>query len=409
MTRGSGYFGVAALDALTREVARAPLPPVDWDRVEQGLLAAVSAAERHLPAVTKTVARPRFVASPMSIALAAAAAVAVVQAIPGDDGSLTPVEHRTVATSAPDPLAVAPVPVREDQPGSDRLQSGAVAETGADPLRYESRGAVTFTVAPASRVKMVSETTAAAASPSVTVALLEGSIHAEVIPHPEGEVFAVEVGKTRVAAHGTSFTVTRVGDRAIVEITHGSVAVGPAGHPGSTHGWLLVGPDKASFSLDGAIDATWLTAPTEVGSEPVAVSTAVASSPPIATAESEAERTSRTARRADPPRSRARVAKANNEPAVVDALDQQRAVSAILSRLGACYDRQVASFDVRFSIRSSLTLTIAPNGTVREGLFDPPLSPTLMECARDAIAATRFPQESSTTVVRVPVELQPSR
>jgi hypothetical protein len=88
--------------------------------------------------------------------------------------------------------------------------------------------------------------------------------------------------------------------------------------------------------------------------------------------------------------------------------DRQRpAMAAILARINACYERQVASFGVRFSIKSSLTLTVLPNGTVREGLFDPPLSPTLMACAREAIVEARFPQDSATVVLRVPVVLSP--
>ena len=47
-----------------------------------------------------------------------------------------------------------------------------------------------------------------------------------------GRSFAVEVGRTRVAVHGTSFTVSREGDRVTVEVAHGSVAVGPDWSPG---------------------------------------------------------------------------------------------------------------------------------------------------------------------------------
>jgi hypothetical protein len=65
----------------------------------------------------------------------------------------------------------------------------------------------------------------------------------------------------------------------------------------------------------------------------------------------------------------------------------------------------VSSFGVRFSIRSSLTLAILPNGAIREGVFDPPLSPTLMNCARDAITQARFPSAASVRQIRVPVNL----
>jgi hypothetical protein len=54
---------------------------------------------------------------------------------------------------------------------------------------------------------------------------------------------------------------------------------------------------------------------------------------------------------------------------------------------------------------SSLSLSILPNGSVREGLFTPPLSPTLMNCARDAITSARFPAGDSVREVHVPVHL----
>ena len=83
------------------------------------------------------------------------------------------------------------------------------------------------------------------------------------------------------------------------------------------------------------------------------------------------------------------------------------AAAAILKGIEACYERQVSSLGVRFSIESSLTLTVLPAGTVREGVFNPPLSPTLMTCARAAISSARFPHGESVTQIRVPVRLSP--
>jgi hypothetical protein len=61
------------------------------------------------------------------------------------------------------------------------------------------------------------------------------------------------------------------------------------------------------------------------------------------------------------------------------------------------------SSGAHFSIRSSLTLAVLPNGLVREGVFDPPLSPTLMACAREAVAAARFTRHDRVREIRVPV------
>jgi hypothetical protein len=71
----------------------------------------------------------------------------------------------------------------------------------------------------------------------------------------------------------------------------------------------------------------------------------------------------------------------------------------------SCYERQVSSFGVSFSVRSSLTLSILPSGAIREGVFNPPLSPTLMACASEAIMSARFAAGESVRQVRVPVNL----
>jgi len=423
---GSGYYGVGALDALAREAARAPLPDLDWDRVERGVFARIDHSEpQKVASVARRVA-PNRTGSVWSIALAAAAAVAVTRLVPHDEGRASHVPPvLTARTDTPSPATLA-----------GPLKRGEVAEAGLEPLRYESRGNVTFTLAPASRVRVLSDGSslevsprspvrsapAGASSGAMTVALLEGSLHAEVVPHSQGEVFAVEVGQTRIAAHGTSFTVSRHDDRVLVEVVHGSVAVGPAGHPGATHGWLLVGPDKASFSLDGGQEASWMNEPSvlssdDPGKSPTGDGASDVAAPEATGVARASEPTDRLEAFAPSPHRPRAAASGRRRDAMrpgaegtntVEGVERQKpAIAGILNRLTACYERQVASFGVRFSIKSSLTLTVAPNGTVREGVFDPPLSPTLMACASDAIAAARFPQDNATVVVRVPLVLSP--
>jgi hypothetical protein len=60
-------------------------------------------------------------------------------------------------------------------------------------------------------------------------------------------------------------------------------------------------------------------------------------------------------------------------------------------------------------VESSLKLTILPDGAVREGVFDPPLSPMLMSCASEAIGRVRFPGGAAMYRVDVPVRLSPGR
>ena len=199
----------------------------------------------------------------------------------------------------------------------------------------------------------------------------------------------------------------------MVEIDHGSVAVGPVGHPGSTQGWLLVGPDRALFSLDGAREARWLGPPPPppakvVATEAPAASPALAtgSPPPSHMAMSEPIAAPRpTAVVAPPPAPEPSDEKRAAPEAALPAEPQGDPTAAILSGLEACYERQVSSLGMRFTIESSLSLTVLPNGTVREGVFSPPLSPTLMSCAREAISAARFSRGESVRQVKVPIRL----
>jgi hypothetical protein len=303
------------------------------------------------------------------------------------------------------------------------LEVGQVAETDAHAAVYNRPGVVSFALAPNSRIEVVGNDLETARTGGITVALSRGSIHAEVTPRTEGEVFAVEVERTRIAVHGTSFTVTRDGDRVMVDVAHGSVAVGPVGHAGSTHGWLVVGPDRGTFSLDGGRQATWLPPVAEVALaavEPAVelATTAVVGAPAL--------RPKRAA--AIPPSSpradlAANAAKAEISAASVapktawgegapangrDAAEHEASeIAAIQRKLEACYEKQASAFGVRFSVESSLELTILPNGAIREGVFAPPLSPTLMTCADKAIGAAHFSGSDAVRKIHIPVQLSP--
>jgi hypothetical protein len=235
---------------------------------------------------------------------------------------------------------------------------------------------------------------------AITLDLLRGSVHAEVVHRDREEAFAVEVGTTRIAVHGTSFTVTREGDRAVVEVTHGSVAVGPAGHPGSTQGWLLVGPERASFSLDGGRDVRWL----EVANAPVAGARqarrigAAAGEPPRPSA-------SKLPVNASSSPGAFAASPSGTLPAGLSEAAYGPGTARIVASIAACHQRQVAAGGVDFSVESSLSFSIAPDGSIPEAVFSPPLSPTLMACAEEQIRKARFPRAAGPTRVHVPVEL----
>jgi len=413
--RASNDSRQRAVRALARDAAALALPPLDWDGIESKLLAQVVADAVTPPSVDGPATRPRVTAlqvgSPWAVAFAAAAAVALVAG-----SSFTTHERSSKETDRAASAAGA-----EGVQGitlGDTLKPGDTAVSKDRSLAYRKAGLVTFTLAPESSIEIVTNEKGGATPGPLTIALGRGSVHAEVTPRAEGEAFAIEVGRTRVAVHGTSFTVSREADRVTVEVTHGSVAVGPTGHPGATQGWLLVGPEHGTFSLDGAREAQWLGEPPAPGATSPVLTASGTASP-----SSEAKPPKAKSAAAPPsfghvgrvPADHAESNLATDEtptveaPEVVDtrspALWDKATTAAILRELEACYQRQSSSFGVSFSIRSSLRLSILPSGAIREGVFDPPLSPTLMTCAREAITSARFPKGESVRQIQVAVNL----
>jgi hypothetical protein len=272
---------------------------------------------------------------------------------------------------------------------------GDIVEADAQERELHYAGIADLVLAPHSRIEMIG-LDVIDGSQAITVALASGSVHAEVVPHPPGEAFAVEVEGTRVAVHGTGFTVTRNVDRVAVEVAHGSVVVGPTGHRGATQGFLLSGPGSGSFSLQGGVAASPVHAPAK-GSRPAA--SPVVSAPAVAGARDTSSAGPASAGGALELPSSADL----ETPARIAA--EQAVTRSILAGVEACYERQVSSSGITFTVESSLALTILPTGVVREGLFNPPLSPTLLNCARDAVVSARFPGASTVRRIDVPVRL----
>lgn len=411
--RSSDRAREKALAELTREAADAPMPELDWDRMESRILAATeiepASPTASRSAIKERVRRvPTFASTPWSIAVAAAAAAMLIYGTTAMRAPSTSRDVHAQLTSPEPPIA-----------GFTSLSVGEVVETGTSGVVYDRPGPVRLTLAPNSRASVVANDYREGPRGGISVALERGSIHAAVTQKSDGEIFAVEVEKTRIAAHGTAFRVTREADRVVVDITEGAVAIGPIGHRHATHGWLLSAPARAAFSLDGARQATWLEA-----APPVAIAAAEepASEPPSPVAVSSSTRAKRVAT-ASPPRSEPPVVSKNDnttsgapvhgstwgEGANVDGSDpieqEAAATAAILRKLAACYEKQVSADSVRFSVESSLSLTLAPNGAIREGVFTPPLSPTLMNCADKAVGEAHFPGGDSVREVRIPVRL----
>lgn len=280
------------------------------------------------------------------------------------------------------------------------LSAGDVLEANTTSLRFEQPGVVTWSIAPGSVARVVS---IGRAGIGQTIELIAGTLHAEVTPrHPsEGlvEAFAVEAVGTRIAVHGTAFSVTREADRVVVDVEHGAVAIGPVGHVGTTTGHLLVGPARAAFSLDGGRVARILPAvakPIPVAHPPPASALPQKEDRPAAARSDSNVDVRPLARRSPivpagahqpeataplPPEPGAAPPAPKTEPALLTAAN-------IRAHLARCfrqsYEANGSTVDV--SVTSTLRVDVAADGTVRAARFDPPLKPEFQACAGSAIA-----------------------
>ncbi|WP_437808239.1 FecR domain-containing protein [Sorangium sp. So ce1078] len=402
---------------------RAEEPPEPrWDAIERELFARI---ER--PAPVRRAAPPQR--SPLGRALAfAAAAAAIALAVLAAGRSAPPV----AATSAPPRVRdLADVPRAAgaaDDLDFRALRPGDSVESAAHAISFSDVGSVRWTLLPNSRAVVRA---VGAAGVGHVIALERGSVRADVVTRApeEGlvEAFAVEVDGTRVAVHGTLFTVTRLEGRVEVDVEHGTVAVGPAAYRGATTAHLLVGPSRGTFSLDGGREARLLQRPAPEDSapaaappeparppasprptagvrppsgaaaapavvahteEPVAPAVSAVAEPlatamaePLATAMAEPPATAM----AEPPPA------AEPAPAVAEPVPDAQATShppamtpaSVQSLLSSCFARESAGgrSSVRRSIVSTLRISVRPDGSVAAVRFDPPLRPALQACA----------------------------
>src|SRR5204862_6781864 len=83
--------------------------------------------------------------------------------------------------------------------------------------------------------------------PLVAVSLDQGALTASVVRSPRPESFAVRVEHTRVAVRGTAFRVVRLENSVRVEVSEGTVGVGPLAGPS----FDVTAPATATVTLDG--------------------------------------------------------------------------------------------------------------------------------------------------------------
>ena len=339
--------------------------------MEAELLSKVSleqtAARRHRP-------RPNAWGSLMVFAAAAAALVMVLASQGQEPSALKSVD-------APKLVDVSTLPAQQGEGELPTymvaaMQPQSVVESGEEPMRFGLPGVATWVLAPNSRV--IIDTVAMPHK----LTLEKGSVLAEVVPRQSSdeiiESFSITAGSTRVAVHGTVFSVTLSDDQVTVEVTRGAVTVGPAGHRGLTTGRLLVSPARAAFSLHNGQLAKTLSP-----SEPVAVADAqpaAAKAPsddasPAETAEEPVANAQGVAPRdSDQPSEVSDVEPAEPPAQPPLTADEARAlVAACLSSR----NKRSSSSDRLVTISSQVSVKVDGNGNVQTVRFNPPVKPSL--------------------------------
>ncbi len=389
-----------ALRVMIEELRAEATPELPWAEVERKLMLEV--AKRDAESKAREAAAPRS-AFLQTFAFAAAAALIALGVSTAGDGAAPAKEARI----EPVAVSIAQIQAAPGEPGAHdlaKVNAGDVIVTGEAKVTFRREGVVAFTLAPSSRITVRSAGDSRGVG--TMVELEQGAIHAEVTPRAasEGlvEAFAVEVARTRVAVHGTAFWVGRTESGLLVDVEHGTVAVGPAGNVGVTTGHILVGPARASFSLDGGRSARFL--PRDPAPRLVAVkpqdAVAVAPIPTALTAVDPQEATpaapgvhaalpAHVGVAQVPAPLAAQGAQEAPVSLVVPAAAAALSEAVIASRLRRCFEQAYAadsSSAVPMSVVSTLQLSLQADGSVKSAIFNPPLKPELMSCAGGAIS-----------------------
>jgi hypothetical protein len=305
------------LGEVTREAREDPTPEVDWEAIES-----------RLPMTRVETVPPRA----LNVRPWLYAAIGVVGA--GGLG-LRFAQHGRRATTARAPAAPFQAARTTPDLNGEELALGAHVSTSAFPLSVAHAGHARWTLGPQSGATLLTN------GELVTVRLDRGTLSARVTKSSSAEAFAVEAADLRVAAHGTEFAVTLGDDAVSVNLTEGSVLVGPRAEPGK--GELLSSPSAKRYTLgglpfDGAV-------PDAGSPEPAA-------------------------------------------PEQVSPASLATTTSAVLALAQRCFKARTAAGEgVRVTAQSTLTFRARPDGSLGRIDFEPPLSPSVQACISAGVSA----------------------
>jgi hypothetical protein len=395
----------SSLERLIREaredLGKQASTSVDWGKVDRGLFARIK-EENRAERAAGSGGRVAWTGGAMALSAAAVAALVVGRAS----------EHRSLEAAAAlaDDFAGTVASIEGDgellvdgkaaAPGLT-LRLGDVMEArGGARATFERPGKATFVLERGSRA------TVERVQGALVLALERGGVEAQVVPVPRGEAFAVDIGHSRVAVHGTHLRVARqveaTGSAAdarapnlvTVDLTEGVISVGEAPRIGSTSGTLVTAPAHAEFAADD-VQRTL-----RISHDPADVRTAIALGPPAQGRQSPPAPPTTPTTRAESgearPGSALAVSPRAESHAATSSLATQsssadpNAEAALAAAVRACLVERPSAANVTVSVTTTLHLGLRDDGSVRSARFDPPVAPDVNACAVQSIYKTRF-------------------
>ena len=347
-----------ALDRLILELRDEPSPEVDWQGAETRLMGALGREPQLAP--RSFLSRLRLPAAGLVAAVAVATILLARKPVPAP--------AKQVAK-----LSTAPL-------NGDQLALGTRLTAGNQPLLVEHRGRARWTLEPHATA-LVSES-----GEFLTVKLESGALSAAVVPNPKPETFAVEVGGTRVAVHGTAFRVERVGERVQVEVSEGTVAVEASGMR-SSPAFLLRRDSRGNFALDGHTGSVEGNASAVLADGGGRSHRTVLKRAPIA---SVAHASAPTAPSAKPEVSAEPIAAPQPLPVQPSISEIETGVSSAVELMNRCFHDETRGAGIKVSANTGLTVSVAPDGTIQSVTFAPPLAPAVEDCAVSGLRALTF-------------------
>ena len=382
---------------------------IDWSKVEKGLFGRIAAEQKAEREELKSGATPGWAVAAAGIAAAAAVALLVGKA--GESGALV------AASAAGDEAGVAGSIV-EIEGGGQLLVDGQRGLVGTavrlgDVL--EAHGA-RATIDRPGKVSLVleegSRATVTHVQGALMLALERGAMEAQVVPVASGEAFAISVGPSRVAVHGTHLRVERAGEHVSVDLNEGVVSLGAAPRMGSTLGLLVTAPAHAEFR-DDDVEGTLV-----VSHDPVSVrapallgpSEQVPAAPPATPAPARAEppdaKQSQSAGGGGSPRQDLRVPAAPPSPRGPSAVEPETDPEvAIAAAVRSCLTSRPRADNVTVMVSTTVRIELAADGSVQSARFEPPVAPDVNGCASGTIYRSHFSHGGS---VAVPVDVKVS-